>query len=306
MATSTSSCLAEKTSTLENHPPVPPSQATAAQVPLKDFNLPTFPPEAFSAGLTSLILTSDIKMDDQLFGGTTPESRQDATTFLDNLKGLKEVHFLDVFTPQTVMQGFAQAISEDVGFVEVSYTYRHSDPEFLKTLPKCELGGFVREGMKALRLAMQSPDVSERDEEDREGTEEGILTLPRGGDTGRLLERVREAGAALVLLDLTLFEIQVDDLLAILDSCRELKVLAVSISLDEGWDKLVEQLQGKLGGVESLEMVGVPGAKMVDGLKEGKADGCLNEKLCGLLGEGVRGVSVSILRTQGGSWGRGE
>jgi hypothetical protein len=55
--------LSEKTS-LESTAPVAPSQARAAQIPLQSFVLPTFPPEAFTTNLDSLILTSDIKMDE--------------------------------------------------------------------------------------------------------------------------------------------------------------------------------------------------------------------------------------------------
>ncbi|KAH8593408.1 hypothetical protein B0O99DRAFT_596279 [Bisporella sp. PMI_857] len=43
---------------------VAPAQAQAAQIPLQSFTLPTFPLEAFTAGLTSLILTSDIPIND--------------------------------------------------------------------------------------------------------------------------------------------------------------------------------------------------------------------------------------------------
>jgi len=37
---------------------VEPSQARAAQIPLQNFNLPTFPPEAFTSGLSLSISSS--------------------------------------------------------------------------------------------------------------------------------------------------------------------------------------------------------------------------------------------------------
>jgi hypothetical protein len=42
--------LGTKTEILASQQPVEPSQARAAQIPLQNFNLPTFPAEAFSAG----------------------------------------------------------------------------------------------------------------------------------------------------------------------------------------------------------------------------------------------------------------
>lgn len=64
MASSSSQYLSSKTSALTSTAPVAPSQAQVAQIPLQSFDLPTFPPEAFTAGLGALILTSDIKLDE--------------------------------------------------------------------------------------------------------------------------------------------------------------------------------------------------------------------------------------------------
>jgi hypothetical protein len=353
MATSASSqYLSEKTSDLESQSPVSPSLAQAAQIPLKDFNLPTFPPEAFSAGLTTLILTSDIKMDEyqrilelpfsvpnlpesitnltlelfslgyprgflvelgkkmqgiraltvysQLFAGTTEGTRGDAIAFLGSLRGLKEVHFLDVFTPMGVMREIAGALSEETGFVEVSFTYRHSDPGFAKGLPVSEMEAFVRKDVKALRLGMQAPDVSAMDEEDREGTEVGILPVASSTAITGILDSLLECGSGLVLLDLTMFEIVVKDVVVLLNACTSLKVLALSVALERGWEELFSEIRGKLGGIESWELVGVPGKEAVETLKgkEGFLEGGMLE---GLGGE-VKAVTVSVLRTKAESW----
>lgn len=49
-------------SSAPSQPAVDPSQAQGAQIPLGDFNIPSFPPEARS--LRALTLTSDIKVDE--------------------------------------------------------------------------------------------------------------------------------------------------------------------------------------------------------------------------------------------------
>jgi hypothetical protein len=355
MATSTSSqYLSEKTSHLEAQAPVAPSEARAAQIPLKDFNLPTFPPEAFMAGLTSLILTNDIKMDEyqqllekpfsvpklpgsitsltlelfslgyprgflvelckaipdikaltlyaQLFAGTTDGSKEDAISFLTGLKNLKEVHFLDVFTPPTVMSEIATSLAPETVFVELSYTYRHSDPGFAKGLPAGEMTGFVRSGVKALRLAMQAPDVSALDEEDREGTEVGILPVSNEAVTMMVINALLEYGKDLVLLDLTLFEISVKDVIVVLGACPVLRVLALSVVLEKGWDELFTELKGKLGSVESLELIGVPGREAVEGLQSKET--FLESDVLGDLGGEVKAVTISVLRTKAETWSK--
>jgi hypothetical protein len=349
-----STYLSEKISHLEAQAPVAPSEARAAQIPLQDFNLPTFPPEAFSAGLTSLILTSDVKMDDyqtlleqpfsvpklphtitsltlelfslgyprgflvelcralpgirsltvysQLFAGTTNGSKEDAIAFLAGLKDMKEVHFLDVFTPPDVISDIASALSAETGFIEVSYTYRHSDPAFAESLLASELSGFVRKGGKALRLAMQAPDISAHDEDDREGTEVGIIPISSGAAINSAINALLENGKDLVLLDLTLFEVSIKDIIVILEACKDLKALALSVSLEKGWKDVFAELQGKLGGVESLELVGVPGKEAVEELKGNNK--FLQKSTLEDIGGELKAVMISVLRTKGESWSK--
>ncbi|EHK96372.1 hypothetical protein M7I_7919 [Glarea lozoyensis 74030] len=302
MATSTptSHPLSEKTSHLEAQTPVAPAEAKAAQIPLKEFTIPTFPPEAFTAGLTTLILTSDIKMNDQLFAGTTAASKTDALAFLQGLKALKEIHFLDVFTPPGVLAEIGAALSSETVFTEISYTYRHSDPEFAKGLAVGDMSAFVRDGGKALRLAMQAPDVSAADEEDREGTEVGIFPVQNAGAMGGVVDRLVECGGGLVLLDVTVLEVGVKDVLVLLEACPKLKVLALSVSLEKGWEEVMNEVKGRLGAVESLELVGVPSSEAVETLKS--QDEFLSAGVLGELGGEVKAVTVSVLRTRSESW----
>ncbi|TVY37266.1 hypothetical protein LSUB1_G006132, partial [Lachnellula subtilissima] len=212
-STASSTYLASQTASLESQAPVSPSQARAAQafppVPLKDFNLPTFPAESFATAqsLTALILTSDIKLDDytptltqpfsvpalphsittltlelfslgyppgflqalgqalpnlrsltlysQLFAGTTQDSQDDAVAFIQGATGLRELHVLDVFAPPGVFTRIAGALAPGLGFLELCYTYRHSDAAgFLGTLPVKEVGELVREGLVALTVGI--------------------------------------------------------------------------------------------------------------------------------------------------------
>jgi len=346
--------LAAQTASLETQTPVPPSQARAAQIPLQNFNLPTFPPESFTAGLTALILTADIKLDDytsileapfsvpelpasitsltlelfslgyppgfltslgkalpnlkaltlysQLFAGTTPQSQQDAVAFISEAKNLQEVHILDVFAPPGILSSISDAFSSSLRFLEVSYTYRHSDPNFLASLNVKEVAGLVRSSLVALTMAVGAPDVT-ADEEDREGTEVGVK--PVGGkDAKDVVGKLVGEGKGLVMLDATMFEMSVEDVEAILGACGKLKVLNLAVVLESGWGELLSILEGKLGGVEALEIVGVPGEELVEKLKGGKEMQLSKEKLEKLSATSgaLKSVKTSILRTNVEQW----
>ncbi|RDL39972.1 uncharacterized protein BP5553_04312 [Venustampulla echinocandica] len=359
-AAQSSAYLAAQTASLESQTPVAPSSARAAQVPLQNFDLPVFPQEAFTSGLTSLILTSDIKLDEytslldqafsipplppsitsltlelfslgyppaflselgkalpnlkaltlysQLFGGTTEHSRDDAVAFLKSQKGLREIHFLDVFTSPGLMGRLAESLGDDVKFVELSYTFRHSDPVgFRGSLPVTELENLVRKGLVALTVGIVAPDVTP-DEEDREGTEVGIVPVVQKDGKG-LVERLKGGdGDELVMLDITMVEVGVEDVKSILEKCKKLKVLSVSVGLVTGWDEVFEGLKKDLAGLEMLELVGVPGEGLVDKLTAGEQGaGQLTAEMLTKVSEvcpELSSVKTSILRTKGEHWMR--
>jgi len=360
----TSQYLTSKTAALESQSPVSPSQARAAQIPLQDFNLPTFPQEAFTAGLTSLILTSDIKLDEytdlltqpfsvpelpksiksltlelfslgyppgfltelgkqlpslraltlysQLFAGTTQFSRDDAISFIREQKELKELHLLDMFGPSGVFTDLIGAIGEGLRFLEVNYTFRHSDPAFLSSIPAGEIVQGVKKGLVGLTLSISSPDITE-DEEDREGTEQGMR--PVGGKDARsLVEKVRKEGIGegLVMLDLTMFELSVKEVESVLEKCEEIKILGVTVGLESGWGDVFDAIR-KGRGIEVLEVVGVPGEGLVESLKGDSDLGVGKDVLEGLSEacKELKSVKVGILRTKlehwvkdGGSWSK--
>ncbi|KAK2624511.1 hypothetical protein QTJ16_006461 [Diplocarpon rosae] len=358
-STPTTSFLATKASDLVSQTPVPPSQARTAQIPLQTFNLPTFPAEAFSAGLTSLILTSDIKLDDyqsllaqpfsvpdlpstitsltlelfslgyppgfltevgqrlpglksltlysQLLAGTTPHSRDDALTFFRLQTQLAEIHLLDVFAGDGFYAKLAATVGPALRFLEINFTYRHSDPDFLKSVPSKELVAFLRGGLLGLTASISSPDVTE-DEDDREGTEVGILPVDIK-DSGKLVERLRSVGGEMVMLDLTMFNLDLEAVGILVGACPKVKILGITVGVEKGWGELFEAL-GKGGrgrGIEVLEVVAVPGVAFVERIKQGETAGLSQDVLVatGAAGcEGLKSVQVSILRTHAEQWVR--
>ncbi|KAH8678885.1 hypothetical protein BGZ60DRAFT_402076 [Tricladium varicosporioides] len=355
-AAPSSQYLATQATTLSNQKPVPASQARTAQIPLQSFNLPTFPAEAFSAGLTSLILTSDIKLDEyqellgkpfsvpdlpgsinaltlemfslgyppgfltelgkklrglksltvysQLFAGTTGESNSDALVFIRNQTDLQEIHLLDVFMPLGVLTKLSDGFAGELKFLEISYTFRHSDPHFLNTVPMKEFAGVLakNKGLVAASFVMGSPDVT-GDEDDKEGTEEGVRVVGGEVATNFVEEIVKNGGGKeLVMLDMSVFDIGKVDVVEILGRCGKLRIGSFSVGLEEGWEELFEAIGENVSGLESLEIVGVPGEKMVERLKE-RGDAGLNEEVLKKTGgESLKSVKVSILRTKGEHW----
>ncbi|PMD62908.1 uncharacterized protein K444DRAFT_610936 [Hyaloscypha bicolor E] len=344
--------LSTKTEVLASQQPVEPSQARAAQIPLQNFNLPTFPPEAFSAGLESLILTSDIKLDEyttlltqpfsipdlpstitsltlelfslgyppsflselgkrlpglkaltlysQLFAGTTRDSHEDAVTFIRQQKSLREVHFLDVFAPHDVFSSLLSALGQEVKFVEISYTFRHSDAGFLRSVPGKDILAGLKGGLVGFTACVTSPEVTE-DEEDREGTEQGMRPISGEGEGEVLVRRLKEVGEGLVMVDVTMFEVSVPEVQSILESCKSVRVLSLSVGLENGWGEVLNVIgkEGKGVGIEELEIVGVPRIELVERLK-GSGGLVIEEGELGALGErckGLKSLKVSVLRT---------
>lgn len=353
---SSSQYLSSKTEALASTAPVSPSQARAAQIPLQSFDLPTFPPEAFSAGLESLILTSDIKLDDytdlltkpfsipalpptiksltlelfalgyppgfltalgkrlpdlraltiysQLFAGTTPASREDALGFLRFQTEIKELHLLDVFATSGFFIELGKAMSPNLRFLEVNYTYRHSDPQFLETVPSKDVAALIEKGLVGLTLSISAPDVTD-DEDDREGTEVGIKPIS-GQSSSSIAEKLVQEAQGLVMLDITMFSLTLSEAEEVLDGLTNLKVFSFSVRLESGWEEVFEMLGKKTRSVEVIEIVGVPGEGMVEKLKDGGS--LLTKEVLHKLGakwECLKSLKGSVLRTGGDQWVRG-
>lgn len=211
---------------------------------------------------------------------------------------MREVHLLDVFAPHEVFGELLAALGDEARFLEISYTFRHSDPEFLKSIPGAEVVRGLRKGVVGWTACVTAPEVTE-DEEDREGTEVGMRPLE--GVSGKLVKRLKEVGSGLVVLDATMFEVSVGDVEGILESCRGVKALSLSVGLQNGWGDVLNVIgkAGKGAGIESLEIVGVPGMELVERLK-GSGELVVEEGELEALGErckGLKSLKVSVLRT---------
>lgn len=150
-------------------------------------------------------------------------------------------------------------------------------------------------------MSISAPDVTQ-DEDDREGTEVGIKPVS-GKDARNMVEKLVSEGEGLVMADATMFELNINDIEPILDGLKRLKVLNFTVGLENGFDEILGVLGKKERAVEILEIVGVPGEGMVEGLKKG--EGFVRREEVEALGgkwKGLKSLKVSVLRTKSEKW----
>ncbi|TAQ85934.1 hypothetical protein B7494_g5750, partial [Chlorociboria aeruginascens] len=310
----------QPTSSAFSIPPLP-SSIQSLTLEIFPFGFPAGFLSALGAelkGLRSLTIFS------ALVGGTTAQSKEDAISFLTAVFAsgrVQDVHFLDVFVPAGFWEEVGKGLTPEEGngsprglrFLEISYTYRHSDSLFLQGLNGAELAALVSDELVACCLRVESPDGSAQDEEDVEGTEEGIRVLSRK-DGGAVIERVKGLGAkgtGLMMLDLTMFELSVGDMASVLEGNKGLKVVSFSVVLEGTghiWGDVLGTVKEKGREIEVLEIVGSPGEELVGRLMDGGEVGLKKADLEGL-SEGcreLRSVKVSILRTKVQEWSKEE
>jgi hypothetical protein len=245
----------------------------------------------------------------QLFAGTTRDSHEDAVAFIKEQNSLREVHFLDVFAPHDVFSSLLSALGQETKFLEISYTFRHSDAQFLRSVPAKEILRGLKPGLLGFTACVTSPEVTE-DEEDREGTEQGMRPISGEGEGEVLVGRLKEVGEGLVIVDVTMFEVSVPEVESILGSCKGVRVLSLSVGLENGWGEVLNVIgkEGKGVGIEELEIVGVPRIELVERLK-GSGGLVIEKGELDALGErckGLKSLKVSVLRTGLEWWARDE
>lgn len=309
--------------------PVDPSQAQGAQIPLLDFNLPAFPPEA--AGLKALTLTSDIKLDDyqsllsqpftipplpssiesltlelfslgypagflaqlaarlpqlksvvvysQLFSGISDESQADAVEFFKGLRELRALHLLDVFAKANFFRAAGPWLrynTSDVEgearrglmFLEVNYTYRHEDADFLHRVQATELPDLIGPGLISCSFNISLPDAADNEDEQDPttiqggGGKEGIMAFNKSiaPDPVSALTKEEISPQGLRALNLTMYTLTLENLEEVLEKQKHLMVLNVTLEVSPGEEfkkKLIKVLE-KCENLEQVEVVAFP------------------------------------------------
>lgn len=300
-------------------PPVPPSQAQGAQIPLQSFTIPDFPPAA--RALKALTLTSDIKVDtyqtelsqpftipdslpsgiesltlelfslgyparflsklaerlpnlksvvvySQLFGGISKESQEDAVEFFKLLPGLRALHLLDVFARPGLFKDAAKWLKyntdDAVGharrglmFLEVNYTFRHEDEDFMAQIQAEELPALIGPGLISCSFNVAAPEDAGEDEQEK--SKEGVMAFNKTISAGlvkALTEENEEHPRGLRALNSTLFTFTGEQLGKVLKTQKKVMVLNVTMEVEPG-ETSKKELLSALEGCASLEQVEV-------------------------------------------------
>ncbi|KAK4495160.1 hypothetical protein PRZ48_013487 [Zasmidium cellare] len=309
-------------------PPVDPSAAQGAQIPLQSFTLPTFPPEASS--LKALTLTSDITVSDyqshlsqpftipplpagiesltlelfamgyppgflstladrlpnlksvvvysQLFAGISEESMEDAVEFFKKLQGLRALHFLDVFAKPGFFTKAAKWLKYNTSdvpgearrglmFLEINYTFRHEDEDFMGKIQASELPSLVGPGLISCSFNLSEPEGAEEDEEDPTNiqgvaSKEGIMAFNQSL-AGPLIEAMTDEETSpkgLRALITTLYTLTAEQLRKILEVQKHVLVLQATAEVEPGEEykkKLLKAVEG-CKNLEQVEIVANP------------------------------------------------
>ena len=237
-----------------------------------------YPPGFLSQLAERLPNLKSVVIYSQLFAGITPESQKDAVEFFKKLQGLRAVHLLDVFAKPGFFKDAAPWLryktSDAEGearrglmFLEVNYTFRHEDEDFMHKIQATELPELVGPGLISCSLNISTPENAEDDPEDptniREaGNKEGVMAFNKSlaPDPVGVLTEEETSPKGLRALNLTLYTLTVKDLAEVLKTQKHVMVLNVTLEVEPGEafkTKLMKALE-QCKDLEQVEIVANP------------------------------------------------
>ncbi|KAI9718059.1 MAG: hypothetical protein M1812_004317 [Candelaria pacifica] len=234
-------------------------------------------PSPFLANLSAALPhLSSLVVYSQLLAGISDDSCKDAETFFKSSGNLRALHLLDVFARPGFFANVGKTLSsrpaiQGLRFLEVNYSFRHEDEEFLTRVPSIELPALIGRDLVTCALNISPPDVTNDPDDPANLTKEGEATKrrPEGvmtlnqtlaqGLVNALCER-ETAPRELMLLNTSLYTLSVEQLKTVLGEHRKLLVLVVSIRLEptEEAKKAVLNALALCKNLEQVEIVGNP------------------------------------------------
>lgn len=208
----------------------------------------------------------------QLFAGITNESQKDAVEFFKRLPMLRALHFLDVFAKPGFFKDAAPWLkyntSETPGearrglmFVEVNYTFRHEDEDFMGKIQATELPLLIGPGLISVSFNVSPPEKTEDDEQDpstlqEAGSKEGVMAFNKtlSADLEDALTGEESYPRGLRALNSTLYTMTLEQLTKTLKTQKNLLVLNTTLEVGPG-EATKKQLMKALESCKSVEQV---------------------------------------------------
>lgn len=213
----------------------------------------------------------------QLFGGISKESAEDAVSFFKKLPNLRALHLLDVFAKPGFFEQLAPWLkyndSEDptegrrgLMFLEVNYTFRHEDEDFMGQIPATELATLVGPGLISCSFNISAPEDATEDEQDpsniqnneQRGAKEGVMAFNKTLSTSIVdaLTKGDECPKGLRALNTTLFTFTLEQFQKVLGVQKNVMVLNSTLEVEPG-EAYKKELLKALEVCKQLEQVEV-------------------------------------------------
>jgi len=208
----------------------------------------------------------------QLLGGISKESAEDAATFFKKLPNLRALHLLDVFAKPGFFAQIAPwlkySTSEEPGearrglmFLEVNYTFRHEDEDFMAQIPATELATLVGPGLISCSFNVAAPEDASDDDQDPSNVQgaankEGIMAFNKTLSSS-IVEAFTEGDdrpKGLRALNTTLFTFTLPQFQTLLATQKSVMVLNMTLEVEPG-EKCKQELLKGLEGCPQLEQV---------------------------------------------------
>ncbi|KAK5722241.1 hypothetical protein LTR17_014247 [Elasticomyces elasticus] len=227
----------------------------------------------------------------QLFAGITQESQADAVEFFKRLPFLRAVHLLDVFAKPGFFVDAGKWLRYNTSdapgearrglmFLEVNYSFRHEDEEFMAKIQATELPSLVGPGLISSSFNISIPETAEEDEEDpttiqQVSDKEGVMAFNKtlAPDLMFALTDDELSPKGLRALNITLYTLTPSQLTTVLKVQKNVMILSVTIDTEPGEDSKKELLKALMQckDLEQVEVVANPSLQFFMALQNPKS-----------------------------------
>ena len=257
---------------------IPPLPTGIESLTLELFSM-GYPPGFLTALAERLPNLKSVVIYSQLFAGITPESQKDAVDFFKKLQNLRALHLLDVFAKPKFFSEAGKWVryntSDTPGearrglmFLEVNYTFRHEDEDFMHKIQATELPDLIGPGLISCSLNVSMPEDVTDDPDDptnlqEAGSKEGVMAFNKSLAPDVVLpltEEEERSPKGLRALNLSLYTLTVEDLEKVLKVQEHVMVLSVTLEVEPGdeWKKKLVKALENAKGLEQVEIVANP------------------------------------------------
>ena len=231
-----------------------------------------FPPGFLSALAERLPNLKSVVIYSQLFAGITDASQKDAIEFFKKLQGLRALHLLDVFAKPHFFADASKWLKYNTSdapgearrglmFLEINYTFRHEDEEFMGRIQAPELPSLIGPGLISSSHNIAAPENVEDDPDDptniqQAGNKEGIMAFNKSL-AEHVIAALTDADSCpqgLKALNITLYTLTLAQLAQVLTVQQHVMVLNVTVELEPGEDNKKELVKA-LELCKNLEQV---------------------------------------------------